>query len=165
MENTGRRKPYCSVLWLGGCFAFYMVIVPTITHYVQVLAAETYRPLPMFYWSIVSNLLLGAVIVLLAVKLWSGPPTVLLLGLEGLVFVYTFLTLFRGGNNGLWLSVYLPDHSMRVFFLGVIATVTVRSVYLCYRTRAEDRRRMKEKLLRGKETPLSDCVPEEEVGW
>ena len=125
------------VIWLVGCSFLNMVIIPTINHYLELLARKTFSPLPLFWGNVVLNLLLGVSIVILAAIMWDSPPTPILFTFEGLIFGYTLFTLFSGSNN-IGPNFFLPNYTMRTLFLGFIFTITFRSLYSYLRSKKKD---------------------------
>lgn len=114
---------------LAACSVIYLFLLPTIGHFFEAAAYSSFSPFPLFVWNIISNLLSGAMIAVVSVKIWSASPTPLLLALEGLISVCTVVSL-RFGEPYTKFGLYLPAYTMRAFFLGVVLIITLHSIYL-----------------------------------
>lgn len=122
-------KKYYPSISLVICSILYMFILPTIAHFVETAAYSSFSPFPLFVWNIISNLLSGAMIAVVSVKVWSASPTPVLLALEGLISVCIVVSL-RFGEPYTRFGLYLPAYTMRAFFLGVVLMITLHSIYL-----------------------------------
>ena len=110
--------------WLLSLVFFYMVLTPLVDHYLILYTHNTFTPLPLFYWKIISRFILGSITIIASCKIWNCTPTLSAmlssLIIECLIFSYSLLQL----------KVSSSDDSMVFFFLGVSLTLVFRTIYL-----------------------------------